>query len=151
MVYRVQPAQAERNAGRLVHGQMKPDDQARENVDGERQPWSLVHRLPRRFIDKEDIDLGVVDLHDFERPGRCIFPRQSPCGFDALRVFALQSDRPPIDAIDARLDRPAVGKRQVFSRAERPVRALGLQIYLLDCRCDQSLTKEVPIFLDPAL
>jgi hypothetical protein len=36
------------------------------------------------FIDKGDIDLGVVDLHDFERPGRCIFLRHSLCGFDAF-------------------------------------------------------------------
>jgi hypothetical protein len=117
-----------------------------KHVDGERQPWSLVHRLPCRFIDKEDIDLGAVDLHDLERPGRCILPRHNLCGLDALCVFALQSDRPPIDAIDARLDRPAVGKRQAFLRAARPDlldqirhgRALGPQIYLLDCRYDQS-------------
>ena len=39
-------------------------------------------------------------------------PAHALCGFErALRVFALQSDRPPIDAIDARLDRPAVRKR----------------------------------------
>jgi hypothetical protein len=99
---------------------MKPDDHAREHVDGERQPGPLVHRLPSRFIDKENVDLGVVDLYDLERPGRCILPWHSFRGFDALRVFALQRDRAPIDAIDARLDRPTVGKRQAFLRAARP-------------------------------
>jgi hypothetical protein len=130
---------------------MKPDDHAREHVDGERQPGPLVHRLPRRLIDKEDIDLGVVDLYDLKRPGCCILPRHGFRGFDALRVFALQRDRAPIDAINARLDRSAVGKRQALLRAARPdllnqkrhCRALGLQIYLADCRCEQSFASGV--------
>ena len=60
-----------------------------EHVDGERQPWSLVHRLPCRFIDQENIDFCVVDLHDFERSRRHILAWHGLCGFDALRVFAL--------------------------------------------------------------
>ena len=72
--------------------------------------------------------------------------RHGLCSLDALCVFALHRDRAPIDAINARLDRPAVGKRKVFLRAARPDllnqkrqgRALGLQVYLVDCRCDQS-------------
>jgi hypothetical protein len=80
---------------------MKSNDDAREHVDGERQPWPLVHRLPCRIIDKEDIDLSMVDLYDFERPGRRILPRYSLCGFDALRVFAL-SQRPCVDRSDQR-------------------------------------------------
>ena len=64
---------------------MKPDDHAREHVDGKRQPGPLVHRLPRRLIDKEDIDLGVVDLYDLERPGSAYCPGTA---FVALRPFA---------------------------------------------------------------
>ncbi len=85
----VQHTEAERDTRRLVHRQMKSDDHAGEHVDGERQPWSLVHRLPCCFIDRENIDFCVVDLHDFERSRRHILTWHGLCGFDALRVFAL--------------------------------------------------------------
>ncbi len=68
----IQHAETERDARRFVHRQMKSDDQAGEYVDGERQPRSLVHRLPCRFIDQENIDFCVIDLHDFERSRRHI-------------------------------------------------------------------------------
>ncbi|WP_409455209.1 hypothetical protein [Methylocystis sp. H62] len=84
VVNRVQHAEAERDARRLVHRQMKTNDHAREHVDGERQPGSPFHCFPCRYIDQENIDLCVINLHDFKRSRCHILTRHGLCGFDGL-------------------------------------------------------------------
>jgi len=43
---------------------MEPDDHAGKNIDRQRQPGANAHRLARRLVHQEKIDLRVVDLHD---------------------------------------------------------------------------------------
>jgi hypothetical protein len=69
---------------------MKPDNHAREHINGEREPRPLIDRLPCLLVDKEDIHFGVADLHDLERPGCGVLPWRSSRSLDALRVFSLQ-------------------------------------------------------------
>jgi hypothetical protein len=57
---------------------------------------------PSSSFDKEDIDLGVIDLYDLQRSGCRKFAGHGLCSLDALCVFALQSDGALIDAINAR-------------------------------------------------
>jgi len=120
---------------------MKPDDHAGKHVYGERQPRPLIHRLSGLFVDQENVDLGVVDLHDLKRSRHHVLTWNRLRGFDALQVLTLQGDRSPVNMIDARLDGSAVGKAHAFSRAPGPHlfdqichrRAFGLQVNLAFC------------------
>jgi hypothetical protein len=49
--------------------QMKPDNAAAPNVDGEGEPGSLDRRACDA-IDDNNIDEGVIDLYESQRPGR---------------------------------------------------------------------------------
>ena len=74
-----------------------------------------------RFIDEKDIDLGVVDLHDSSsgRDAAYCLPARYLVALTPFASLRFTADLPPIDAIDARLDRPAVvlGSGKSFARS----------------------------------
>src|SRR5258708_36837175 len=87
---------------------MKPRHHAREDVDGEGQPRPAWQRRACQFVDNDDVDFCMIDLHDLKRTANCIFPSDCRGRPDDVAFAASLAPNPDVDCFPTSLDCSAV-------------------------------------------
>src|ERR1700730_1752592 len=126
---------------------MKPRDHAREDVDGEGQPRPAWQRRACQFVDNDDIDFRMIDLHDLERTANCIFPRDCRGRLDDIAFAASLAPNPDVDCFHTSVDGPAVRQGNALLSASGVYAvdkmgqrwSCGFEINIADCLLDDLL------------
>ena len=72
---------------------------------------------PGKFVDNDDVDFCMIDLHDLKRTANCIFPRDCCGRLDDIAFAAPLAPNPDVDCFHTSADCSAVRRSNALLSA----------------------------------
>jgi hypothetical protein len=102
---------------------------------------------PGKFVDNDDVDFCMIDLHDLKRTANCIFPRDCCGRLDDIAFAAPLAPNPDVDCFHTSADCSAVRRSNALLSASGVYAvdkmgqrwSCGFEINIVDCLLDDLL------------